>query len=202
MSPVRTVARLFLSTIFVVSGARSVARPTPWVPQAKKVAEKVGPLFEKTHRSLPTDAATLVRLNGAAQVAAGLMLATGRFTRPAALVLAGTLVPTTLSAHPFWTIKDPQERQHQQSHFMKNLGLLGGLLLAAADTQGKPGLAWRASHYAGHSRHALEHGRHNVEHGLHTIGHSGQSLRRTAKTAKREARIAYRAAAAGRKLPS
>jgi len=202
MSPVRTVARLFLSTIFVVSGARSIARPTAFVPRAQKVADKVGPLFEKTHPSLPTDPETLVRLNGAAQVAAGFMLATGRLTRPAALVLASTLVPTTLAAHPFWTIKDPQERRHQETHFMKNLGLFGGLLLAAADTQGRPGLAWRASHYAGHSRHALEHGRHNVEHGLQTIGHSGQSLRRAAKTAKREARIAYRAAAAGRKLPS
>ncbi|GIF71117.1 DoxX family protein [Asanoa siamensis] len=202
MSPVRTVARLFLSTIFVVSGARSIARPTPWVPRAQKVSEKVGPLFEKASPKLPTDAESLVRIAGAAQVAAGFMLATGRFTRPAALVLAGTLVPTTLVAHPFWTVKDPVERRHQETHFLKNVGLLGGLLMAAADTKGRPGLAWRASHYAGHSRHALEHGRHNLEHGLHSIGQSGQSVRRAAKTARREARIAYRAAAAGRRLPS
>ncbi|MDG4822122.1 DoxX family protein [Asanoa sp. WMMD1127] len=202
MSPVRTVARLFLSTIFVVSGARSVARPTAFVPRAQKVADKVGPLFEKAPDKFPTDPASLVRINGAAQVLAGLMLARGRLTRPAAVVLASTLVPTTLAAHPFWTIKDPIERRHQETHFMKNLGLFGGLLLAATDTQGRPGLAWRASHYAGHSRHALEHGRHNLEHGLHSIGHSGQSLRRAAKTARREAKIAYKAAAAGRKLPS
>ena len=202
MSPVRTVARLFLSTIFVVSGARAVARPTVFVPRAQKVTEKVGPLFEKTHPSLPTDPESLVRINGAAQVAAGLLLATGRLTRPAAVVLASTLVPTTLAAHPFWTVKDPLERRHQETHFMKNLGLFGGLLLAASDTQGRPGLAWRANHYAGHSRHALEHGRHNLDHGLHQLGQGGQSLRRAAKTARREAKIAYRAAAVGRKLPS
>ncbi|MEV0715712.1 DoxX family protein [Asanoa sp. NPDC050611] len=202
MSPVRTVARLFLSTIFVVSGARSVARPTVWVPRAQKVSDKVGPLFEKAPKNVPTDAESLVRINGAAQVAAGLMLATGRFTRPSALVLAGTLVPTTLVGHPFWTIKDPIERRHQETHFMKNLGLFGGLLMAALDNQGRPGLAWRASHYAGHGRHAIEHGRHNLEHGLHSIGHGQQSVRRAARTAKREAKIAYRAAAAGRRLPS
>jgi uncharacterized membrane protein YphA (DoxX/SURF4 family) len=202
MSPVRTVARLFLSTIFVVSGARSIARPTVHVPKAQKVSEKVGPLFEKANKSLPSDAATLVRLNGAAQVAAGFLLATGRLTRTSALVLASTLVPTTLVAHPFWTIKDPLERRHQETHFMKNLGLFGGLLMAAVDNQGRPSLAWRASHYAGHGRHAVEHGRHNLEHGLHTIGHGGQSVRRAARTAKREAKIAYRAAAAGRRLPS
>ncbi|HTF10220.1 MAG TPA: DoxX family protein [Asanoa sp.] len=202
MSPVRTVARLFLSSIFVLNGARAVARPTVFVPRAQKVTEKVGPLFEKTHPSLPTDAESLVRLNGAAQFVAGLLLATGRFTRPAALVLAGTLLPTTLAGHPFWTVKDPMQRRHEETHFLKNLGLFGGLLLAASDTQGRPGLAWRASHYAGHSRHALEHGRHNLDHGLHQLGHSGQSVRRAARTARREAKIAYRAAAAGRKLPS
>jgi putative oxidoreductase len=29
---------------------------------------------------------------------------------------------------------------------MKNVALLGGLALAAIDTEGRPGLAWRASH--------------------------------------------------------
>jgi hypothetical protein len=29
-------------------------------------------------------------------------------------------------------------------HFLKNLGLLGGLLLAAADTEGRPSIGWRA----------------------------------------------------------
>ena len=32
---------------------------------------------------------------------------------------------------------------------MKNLGLLGGLILAAVDTEGRPDLAWRAKQ-AGH----------------------------------------------------
>jgi hypothetical protein len=32
----------------------------------------------------------------------------------------------------------------QRISFLKNLGLLGGLLLAAVDTEGRPGLAYRA----------------------------------------------------------
>ena len=39
---------------------------------------------------------------------------------------------------------DPKERFGQLSHFLKNLGLLGGLLLAAVDTEGKPSVGYRA----------------------------------------------------------
>lgn len=202
MSPVRTVARVLLSAIFVVNGARAAARPAPFAPRAKRVTDRVGPLLQKAHPSLPSDAETLVRLNGVAQAVAGLMLATGRFPRPAALVLAATLVPTTFVGHPFWTVDDPMERRNQETHLLKNVGLFGGLLLAAVDTGGKPGLAWRASHYAGHGRHAVEHGKHHLGHSLHSVDHGQQSVRRAMKTARREARLAYRAAAAGRKLPS
>ena len=36
------------------------------------------------------------------------------------------------------------ERPAQKIQFLKNLSMLGGLLLATVDTEGKPGLAWRA----------------------------------------------------------
>ena len=66
----------------------------------------------------------------------GLALATGRFPRLAALGLAVNLVPTTLVGHPFWSAPEDQKVM-QQINFMKNLGLLGGLLLAANDTGGR-----------------------------------------------------------------
>jgi uncharacterized membrane protein YphA (DoxX/SURF4 family) len=74
------------------------------------------------------------------------LLATGHATRPAALLLAGSLVPTTLAGHAFWDIQDPQQRAMQRVQFMKNLGLMGGLLLAALDREGRPDLRWRAGH--------------------------------------------------------
>ena len=98
------------------------------------MTDRVAPLLQKAHPSFPTETETLIRLNAAVQVGAGLMLATGRFSRPAALVLAGTLVPVTIAGHPFWNNDDPIAKNNNQIHFLKNLGLLGGLLLAAADT--------------------------------------------------------------------
>ncbi|TDC37632.1 DoxX family protein [Micromonospora sp. KC213] len=180
MKPVRFLARVMLSGIFVASGARNLQHPERLVPVAKPVTDRVAPLIQRTAPQLPSDPETLVRANAAVQLAAGLMFATGRFTRPAALLLAGTLVPTTVAGHPFWNSDDPATRTSHQIHFLKNLGLLGGLLLAAADTEGKPGLRWRAGH---------------------RIGHSRRSVRRAVRTARREARIALRSAAAARKLP-
>lgn len=136
MRPVRRAARGMLGAIFVASGARAVANPERLVPQAKLVTDRLPPVLEK-------DARTLVQLNGLVQLAGGLLLTASRAPRPAAAVLAASLVPTTVAAHPFWAHDDPVQRQAQQVHFLKNLGLLGGLLLAAADTEGRPGLRWR-----------------------------------------------------------
>jgi putative oxidoreductase len=94
--------------------------------------------------------------------------------------LAGSLVPTTIVGHPFWAAETTAERRNQEVHFAKNLGLLGGLLLAAADTQGRPSLRWRASH---------------------AVDRTQRSVRRVARTARRETRIAALAAGTARRLP-
>ncbi|WP_422754042.1 DoxX family protein [Micromonospora sp. WMMD708] len=180
MKPVRSLARVMLSGIFVVSGARNFQHPHRLVPAAKPVTDRITPLIQQVAPQFPTDTETLIRTNAAVQFTAGLMLATGKLTRPAALVLAGTLLPTTAAGHPFWSNDDPATRNNNQVHFLKNLGLFGGLLLAAADTEGRPGLRWRAGH---------------------RIGHSRRSVRRAMRTARREARIAVRSAAAARRLP-
>ena len=64
---------------------------------------------------------TLVRINGAEQVVAGLALATGRLPRISAAVLAASLVPTTAAGHRFWEESDPQQKANQKIHFFKNV---------------------------------------------------------------------------------
>lgn len=180
MRPVRTAARALLGAIFVSSGARGLANPDDMVSRAEPLAGRVGPVLAKVDPRLPTDARGLVKLNAAAQLTGGLLLVTGHLTRPAAALLAGSLVPTTIMGHPFWSADTPAERRDHGIHFMKNLGLLGGLLLAAVDTQGQPGLRWRASHAADHTQ---------------------RSVSRLRRTARREAKIATVAAGAARRLP-
>ncbi|MFC7547109.1 DoxX family protein [Plantactinospora sp. GCM10030261] len=187
MKPVRAVARAMLSGIFVINGARAVANPEPYVSRAKPVTDRVAPVLERTNPRLPTDTASLVRVNGAVQLAAGLLLATGHLTRPAAAMLAGTLVPTTLAGHAYWTVDDPTQRMNHKIHFMKNLSVLGGLLLAAADTEGRPSLRWRAGHAVGGGQRKVRSGQRKV--------------RRAVRTARRDARIAVWSASAARRMP-
>lgn len=59
-----------------------------------------------------------------AQIALGLDI----LPRAAAAGLAASLIPTTLLGHPFWEETDPGARESRQIHFVKNIGILGGLL--------------------------------------------------------------------------
>jgi len=141
MTMVRRIARPMLAAVFVTSGLDALLHPTERAQIAAPLVTKLsGPL------KLPDDPEMMVRANGATMVAAGTMLGLGAFPRCAALVLAGALVPTTYTAHAFWTVKDPVVRAQQKTHFLKNVGLLGGVLLASVDTAGKPGLAYRTKH--------------------------------------------------------
>ena len=178
-----------LAAIFVTEGWAAFRRPERLATAAKPVTDRLAPTLTALHPNAPTDAETLVRINGAAQVAGGLLLATGHATTPAAMVLAGSLVPTTLAGHAYWQHDDPAERERHRIAFLKNLGLFGGLIFAALDNEGRPGIRWRASDLAHRAGRFTAHEAHHVARGT----------RRAAKTAKREARLTVLAAKAGRR---
>ncbi|WP_277454700.1 DoxX family protein [Janibacter sp. DB-40] len=135
---VRRIARPLLSSIFILGGVNALryasAHKDAAEPVIKKLAAPLG---------LPEDSELLVRVNGAAMVGGGVLVATGKAPRLGSLVLLSSIIPTTLT-HQWWTETDPEKKQGEQIQFFKNLSLLGGLLLAAADTEGKPGLSYRA----------------------------------------------------------
>lgn len=139
MSVVRRIARPLLAATFVTGGLDAYRHPSARAAMAAPLIAKIPP-----NLGIPNDPELLVRANGAAMAGAGALLALGRFPRTASLVLALSVIPATLAAHRFWELKDPEARKQQQLHFTKNLGLLGGALLAVVDTEGKPGLTWRA----------------------------------------------------------
>src|SRR5437899_9735541 len=124
MAPLRSLARAMLAAMFVSGGIDAVRNPDRLVNAAKPLADQLGPTLDAV--GLPTDPRTLVRLNGAAQVAGGLMLGTGLAARPGAVILAGSLVPTTFAGHPFWREEDPDRRKQQRVQFFKNVSMPGG----------------------------------------------------------------------------
>lgn len=135
MTVVRRIARPLLAGVFVSGGIDTLRNPPPRVEKAGRAG--VG--------ELPFgDPEQLTKINAGVQVGAGLLLATNRLPRLAALALAGSLVPTTYAGHPFWAEKDKAARKGQQIHFFKNLAILGGLLTAAVDTGGRESVPHRA----------------------------------------------------------
>lgn len=73
-----------------------------------------------------------VRFNGAAMVAGGAALALGIMPRAAATGLILSLAPTTFAGHPYWKETDPMKRNGQRIHFLKNVGLIGALVVVAS----------------------------------------------------------------------
>lgn len=115
MSILRIVARLCLAFIFIVGGYSTLTQPGYRV----KALSNLGlPQFQ-----------LLVRATGLMMVLGGILLVSGIAPVLASGILVLTLIPTTLAGHAFWKETDPEIRTQQITHFTKNLGLIGGLLL-------------------------------------------------------------------------
>jgi putative oxidoreductase len=85
--------------------------------------------------ALPLEPETAVRANGAAMVLGGAALALNKVPRLAALGLIGSMIPTTMAGHPFWEMEGA-ERKAQEIQFLKNAGLVGGLLMVLTRRSG------------------------------------------------------------------
>jgi len=154
---VRRIARPLLASSFIVGGIDTLRNPESRVPGARPVVDQIaGAADKQLPVQVPRDVEQWVKIDAAVKVAAGSLFALGRLPRLSAVALSASVVPTTLAGHRFWEHDDPKERFGQLSHFLKNLGLLGGLLLAAVDTEGKPSVGWRARRAAGRAAGATE----------------------------------------------
>jgi putative oxidoreductase len=106
--------RVFLGTLFLISGIL-------------KIAGFAGVAGWMASAGLPFASALLV-VTIAIEAGGGLMLVIGWRERWAALVLALFLIPITIVFHAFWSA-DAAHYQEQLTNFLKNLAILGGMLV-------------------------------------------------------------------------
>lgn len=123
MSPTRRLARPLLAAPFVAAGVNALKSPASHVQDVQDAG-------------LPEPEKVVQAVSGV-KVAAGLMLATGRLSRLSSLALAGSSAATAYVHHPFWKQTDPAGKARVRNQFLADLGLMGGLLVAAADTGGR-----------------------------------------------------------------
>lgn len=107
--------RVLLSLIFIRAGFQAARDPGGRVAKAARL-------------KLPRPDLA-VRVNGAAMAVAGTALALGLLPEIAAGVLIACLIPTTIAGHAFWAEARGPARDAQGVQFLKNTGLIGGLLL-------------------------------------------------------------------------
>jgi uncharacterized membrane protein YphA (DoxX/SURF4 family) len=154
---VRRIARPLLASSFIYGGIDTLRNPQSRVPGAKPVVDAVTEVADKQLPvQVPRDVEQWVKIDAGVKVGAGVLFALGKFPRLSALLLTGSVVPTTLAGHRFWEHDDPKERFGQIADFLKNLGLLGGLLIATVDTEGKPSVGWLARRAARKATQATE----------------------------------------------
>jgi putative oxidoreductase len=221
MKPVRTVARALLAAVFVRGGLDAYKNPDRFADSAKAVTDRLGSTLDSV--GLPTDPRSLVRATGMVQMVGGVLLATNTAAGPAALALAASLVPSTVAGQDFWSGTERPEaapgpvlRTGDPMPILKNLGLIGGLLLAAVDTEGRPGLAWRTGHLAEHAQDSVKRAAHTTAKETKRAARTGtketrraahltakearraaDDARRTARTAARGTRMAVKSATGG-----
>ena len=173
---IRRIARTALASYFLNEAAKAFKNTQS---QAEEAAPFVEFVSRESGSKVPNDPEMIVKGQGALMGAAGTALALGKFPRLSAALLAPTVGANAYMHEAFWAEKDPEVKARKQSNFFRTAAIVGGVLLAAADTAGKPGLAWRTSHGVDVTR---------------------REAKRAAKTARREAKLM--AAVAGSKLPS
>ena len=117
MSPIRSLARPLLAAAPVLDGVAALRDPGPRAA-----------VLEQAGLSQPTQ---LVQASAAAKVAGGLAFATGRLPRASALVLAAT------TAGSAWVRSSTSSGEGRRAALLQDLALVGGFVLAAADTGGR-----------------------------------------------------------------
>jgi len=116
------VARILLMILFVVSGW---AKLTGFEGTVSYMTSLGAPA--------PTIAAAVAVIM---EFFVGIVLILGLYTRPLAFLFALFVLGTALIGHPFWNMVDP-ERSAKMTQFLKNLSIIGGLLLLAVSGPGR-----------------------------------------------------------------
>ncbi|MBW0016886.1 MAG: DoxX family protein [Mycobacterium sp.] len=140
---IRRIARPMLAAVFIGQGVDSLRNPKVAAQAAAPTVDGLSALPDPVGSAIPSDPQTFAQINAAVQIGGGLLLATGRLPRLASAALAFTVLPANLGAHMFWNESDPAEKARQRKDFLTDVSLLGGLVIASADTAGKPSLGWR-----------------------------------------------------------
>lgn len=142
MSLIRRIARPLLAAPFVLEGVRTALHPEREIDAAPAAFGQVDKALSRSSVPSVVDARTIVRAAGAVAAGAGILYATNRAPRAAAALLLVTTSVGLANRKKIWELRGEERVQELQS-ILTDAGLLGGVLLAVADTDGSPSVRYR-----------------------------------------------------------
>lgn len=155
MSLVRRIARPLLAAPFILEGVRSFRQPARQIDVAPTAFEKADSVLAESSAPGFVDVRTIVRGTAAVTIGAGLLYATNRAPRVAAATLLVTSSVGWAGRKKIWELSGEERIQELQS-MLVDAGLLGGMLLAAVDHDGKPSVGYRVNKFVERSQKAAE----------------------------------------------
>ena len=133
-----------LATTFITRGVDALRSPKPAADAARPTLEGLSKLPDPVGPNVPTNAETVAKVTAGVQIGAGLLLAAGKLPRLSSAALAVSVVPGSLGSHAFWNESDPARKAAERKALFADVGLIGGLIIASVDTEGRPSLGWRS----------------------------------------------------------
>ena len=125
------IGRLLLSVLFLLSGSLKIAHWTGTLQGMEAMHVPAAPF--------------MLAVAVFAELAGGLAILTGLLARLASALLVLYLIPVTLLFHAFWAAS-AAEQGGQLINFLKNLAIMGGLVLLAANGPGPLTLNLKREH--------------------------------------------------------
>lgn len=107
--------RILISLIFIMSGLG-------------KVFQFDGQVAYAASQGVPLASLAII-ISIIAELAAAAMIVFGFKARLGAFILLLWMIPVSLMMHAFWNIEDPMAQQMNMIMFMKNLSMMGAMLL-------------------------------------------------------------------------
>jgi uncharacterized membrane protein YphA (DoxX/SURF4 family) len=185
MSVVRFLARPLLASSFIVAGVDKLKN-------ADETAEQLSPVLRRAADALPVRVDEKTLAVGASQLGAGVLFALGKAPRLSASVLALTSALNTFVEWRTADIGSQELRSARRGRLLRNVSLVGGVMLASVDTAGNPSLAWRAQHLAADAAKTTKGVRADAAKAARSVG---SDAARTTKSVRADAAKAAKEAA-------
>lgn len=148
---VRRIARPLLAAPFVFEGVRTALRPERDIDVYPQAFEAVDSALAQTSAPGFVDVRAVIRVSGAVAAGAGIMYATNRYPRAAAAALLATTSVGWAGRKRVWELRGEERVQEIQS-ILTDAGLLGGVLLAVVDHDGRPSLGYQVNRFVERSQ--------------------------------------------------